>query len=152
MKPVLSPLVASFDIFDTVLTRSVGSPVSGFLLLGNKLKFLGLIDCSAESFARARADAERQAFHNAGGINSEVKIDQIYTELAQLLRMSTSQALELITVEQQLEQFLLHPVMHAKQLVDAARTNSKRIAFISDMYMGRPFIEQLLTEKGLFKE
>lgn len=149
MKPVLTSAVASFDVFDTVLTRAVGSPASSFLLLGNKLKSLELIDCSAESFARARAEAERRAFINAGGIDSGVTIEQIYAELSTVLKISRLQTHELITEEMEIERLLLQPVPQARQLVESARANSKKVAFISDMYLDGEVIKQLLTEKGL---
>ena len=46
--------LASFDVYDTVVTRAVGSPPSVFLLLGRYLARQGCHLLSAEAFARAR--------------------------------------------------------------------------------------------------
>jgi hypothetical protein len=58
--------LASFDVFDTVLTRVVGSPRTLFLLLGKRLAGLSIIDCTPETFTRARINAERYALKKSG--------------------------------------------------------------------------------------
>jgi FMN phosphatase YigB (HAD superfamily)/uncharacterized membrane protein len=142
--------VASFDVFDTVLTRTVGSPESSFLLLGKKLRELSLIDCSAEVFARIRQAAEQRTFDNWGGLDSKVTLEQIYREVGVVLRLSQSQYNQLMAVEQQLEEELLQPVPACRTQLQAARDRGEKILFLSDMYIGHQFIQRQLVRHGLF--
>jgi len=83
--------IASFDVFDTVLTRAVGSPSSVFLLLGRRLKNMSLIPCTPEAFGRARTEAGRRAHKNALTLNSLPTLRQIYAELGTALRLTEEQ-------------------------------------------------------------
>ncbi|HEY9739746.1 MAG TPA: HAD family hydrolase [Coleofasciculaceae cyanobacterium] len=142
--------IASFDVFDTVLTRAVGSPESSFLLLGKKLKDLSLLDYPAEVFARVRANAESRAFVNAGGLDSQVNLHQIYAEVGMALGLTEAQRNQLMNLELQLETQIIRLVPHAKELVQAARDRNERIAFLSDMYLGTECIQKLLSHHGLY--
>ncbi|NJR75186.1 MAG: hypothetical protein HC773_19235 [Scytonema sp. CRU_2_7] len=113
--------IASFDVFDTVLTRAFGSPQSGAILLGKKVQDLSLLQYTPEAFARARIDAQIRAFRNAGGIDSQLNLHQIYVELANALGLNEKQRDELMNLELELEAKLIHPVPLAKELVQAAR-------------------------------
>jgi FMN phosphatase YigB (HAD superfamily) len=144
--------IASFDVFDTVLTRAVGSPESSFLLLGKKLTALSLIDCSAEVFARVRANAESRAFENAGGLDSKVNLHQIYAEVGMALGLSEEQLDPLMNLERKLETEIIRLVPRARELVQAARDRNERVAFVSDMYLGTEFIQKLLSDCGLYKD
>ncbi|RZM75685.1 HAD family hydrolase [Leptolyngbya iicbica] len=142
--------IASFDVFDTVLTRTVGSPESSFLLLGKKLQQLSLIDCSAEAFARIRQAAEQRAFDNAGGLDSNVTLEQIYREVGVVLRLPASHCNQLMAVEEQLEAALLQPIPACRAKLQAARDRGEKILFLSDMYIGHRFIQSQLERHGLF--
>ena len=142
--------IASFDVFDTVLTRAVGSPESSFLLLGKKLKALSLIECTAEAFARVRANAESRAFENAGGLDSKVNLHQIYAEVGMALGLTEAQQNQLANLELKLETEIIRLVPRAQELVQAARDRNERIAFLSDMYLGTGPIQKLLSHHGLF--
>jgi FMN phosphatase YigB (HAD superfamily) len=143
--------VASFDIFDTVLTRVVGTPHSSFLLLGNILKSHSLIDCSVEEFARARARAEHRAFHNAGGLDSEVDLEQIYRELARALHLPKTVQNLMMQYEIKMEAEITRPVPEALDRIRSARQRGKEIVFISDMYLGTERIQALLHHHKLLK-
>jgi FMN phosphatase YigB (HAD superfamily) len=142
---------SSFDVFDTILTRQIGSPEASFLLLGNQLKKRSLIACTAEAFARIRSTAEHRAFGNAGGLDSCVNLDKIYEEVGFVLRLSVEERRQLLEIELSLEQFLLEPVPAAVAILDQARKRGDRILFLSDMYIGTEFIQKLLTSYGLMK-
>jgi predicted HAD superfamily hydrolase len=142
---------SSFDIFDTILTRQVGSPESAFLLLGNQLYKRSLIPCTAEAFARIRSAAEHRAFDNAGGLDSLVNLDQIYEEVGFVLHLTSEEWRQLLEIELSLERFLLQPIPAALSLLNQARERGDRILFLSDMYIGTEFIQNLLTYHGLMK-
>ena len=144
--------IASFDVFDTVLTRVFGSPKSGAILLGKKVQDLSLLQYTAEAFARARIDAQLRAFQNAGGIDSKVNIHQIYAELGNALGLTETQRNQLINLELELEAKLIRPVPQARELVQAARDRHQRIVFLSDMYIGTEFIQKQLAHHSLYRD
>lgn len=144
--------ISSFDIFDTVLVRTIGSPESFFLAFGRRLKTSSLIQCSAEAFARLRAAAESRAFENAGGLDSEVTLAHIYKEVGLVLRLTETECQALLCAELQLESELLQPVPRARELLQAARDRGERVVFISDMYLGKKFIQNQLLHHGLMEE
>jgi FMN phosphatase YigB (HAD superfamily) len=142
---------SSFDVFDTILTRQIGSPEAAFLLLGNQLQKRSLIACTAEAFARIRSTAEHRAFENAGGLDSCVNLDKIYEEVGFVLRLTVEERRQLLEIELSLEEFLLEPVPAALEILDQARKRGDRILFLSDMYIGTEFIQKILTHHGLMQ-
>jgi FMN phosphatase YigB (HAD superfamily) len=144
--------VSSFDIFDTVLTRKIGSPQSSFLLLGRKLQKYDVLNCSAESFARVREEAENRAFKNAGGLDSAVSLESIYREVGFTLRLSEEQLQFLQRLEIQLEIELLKPIPKTVQLINQLRAQQRKIIFVSDMYLDSDLIKDRLRQFDLFRE
>lgn len=140
--------IASFDVFDTTLTRVVGSPESAFLLLGKRLTNLALIDCSPEVFARHRIKAEQRALSN----RNEVTLAQIYAELAKGLDLTIVESERLMEIECQLQASLLRPVVTVKNDIQAARTLGQRVVFISDMHLSADYIQAQLVNHGIWQE
>jgi FMN phosphatase YigB (HAD superfamily) len=149
--PSGSNQVATFDVFDTLLVRAVGSPRSNFLLLGQKLKALNLIDCSAATFAQLRQTAEDRVFANAGGLDSSVDFAQIYAEVGMALGLPPERIQQLMAAEFSHEQALLRVVAPAQALLQAARQRGEQVAFVSDMYLGQSGVQRLLTQHGLYQ-
>jgi FMN phosphatase YigB (HAD superfamily) len=144
--------IASFDVFDTVLTRSVGSAQSVFLLLGRRLNELSLIRCTPEAFARARFDAARRAARNRGGPDSNVNLRRIYAELTMTLGLTEEQCNQMMNLECALEEELIRPVPGVKSRIQAARANSQRVVFLSDMYLPAEFIQKQLAYHGFWED
>ncbi len=142
--------LASFDVFDTVVTRAVGSPASVFLLLGRRLAQMRLIECSPEAFARARFAAEARARANAGG--EEVHLDGIYAELSAAFGWQVRQRQRIGELECDLEDEILRIVPEAAARVQDARTAGASIAYLSDMYLPARVVEAALARRGLFLE
>lgn len=140
--------IASFDIFDTLLTRAVGAPESVFLLLGRQLSRQGLISGSAEAFARARIAAEGRAHHNLG---ATCRLEAIYQELTITLHLSESQQQALYQKECELESALIRVVPGAKEYLLRARNQGQKIVFISDMYLPSTFLQEQLERHGLWQ-
>src|SRR5258706_10517325 len=140
--------LASFDVFDTALTRLVGTPSSVFLVLGRRLSRSGLISCSAEAFARARATAQKQArLHQPSG---EISLADIYRQLGLALGFDAQQQITLADEEQRLEADLIRPVPAARGWLATARQNGHSIRFVSDMYLPRHFIETQLQSHTMW--
>src|SRR5260221_4537486 len=122
--------LASFDVFDTVLTRSVGTPASVFLLLGRRLSRRGAITCSAEVFARARVNGQKLArLHQSSG---EITLMDIYRQLGAVFGLNVQQQAQLAEEEQRLEAELIRPVPAAQRWLDVARQNGQSVRFVSD--------------------
>ena len=141
--------VVSFDVFDTVLIRAVGSPHAVFQLLGRQQRCHGIFAYSPEAFARARLAADRRAFSNAGGRDSTVGLDDIYREVLGPQRHRAALRDELVDAELALEAGLLRVHPHAPQLLEAWRSTGTRVIFISDTYLSQDYLEDRLCEHGL---
>jgi predicted HAD superfamily hydrolase len=142
--------IASFDVFDTLLTRTVGRPESLFLWLGNRLAAAGSISCSAEAFASAREEAERRARRNIQG--GEVTLHEIYAELVWSLNIEAEDRDEIMAAEILLEDECIRIVPGAAARIAEARGGDRTIAFLSDMYLPRDFLIEQLEKHGLWSE
>jgi len=140
--------VASFDVFDTVLTRAVGLPSTVFLLLGRRLTNMSLIQCTPEAFARARIEAELRAYKNVA--DGKVMLKQIYSELKTALWLTEKQCNQLINLELELENELIRMVPGARNRIWKSRANGQRVVFMSDMYLTSNFIQKQLACHGLW--
>jgi FMN phosphatase YigB (HAD superfamily) len=134
--------IASFDVFDTVLTRIVGDPKAVFLLLGKKLFSQSLVDCMPEVFACARIKAEPRAFKNIG---ERYTLHHIYTEIAIALQLTDEQQRKIMQLELDLESKFIRPIPIAKELIKAIRDRGDRVVFLSDMYLPAEFIQEQLV-------
>jgi FMN phosphatase YigB (HAD superfamily) len=141
--------IASFDVFDTVLTRVVGDPRSIFLLLGKKLVQQSLVSCTPEVFARARIQSEPRAFRNIG---EQCTLRHIYTELAIELRLTDEQQEKIMQLELDLESTFIRPVSIAREMINSVRNSGDRIVFVSDMYLSSEFIQAQLMYHSFWQE
>lgn len=137
--------VASFDVFDTLLTRTVGDPHAVALLLGRRLAQSGRIAGDAAAFARQRRMAEERAFILVDG---DPPLARIQEELARALGRS-GMAAELAREELALEQRLLRCVPGAKEMLCAARERGERVIFVSDTNLTEAELSGLLEAHGL---
>ncbi len=145
----MNPQIASFDIFDTVLTRRAGSPQKLFLLLGVRLRGQGKLNCSPQAFAQARVDAECRVGKNSPG--REVTLRAIHAELASALQLAESDSDWLMDAEMALEAELLCPVPGIEAILANAR-QTQRIRFVSDMYLPGSFLASQLRRFDLWKD
>src|SRR5690349_7671729 len=122
--------IFTFDVFDTTLTRLVGSPPAVFLLLGKRLSIVPLISISPEAFARARADAEKQSYRNNGVAKTTLK--SIYAELRASLRLTEEEAERIMKAECELEAELLRAVPSVETRIKEARAADAKVVFLSD--------------------
>lgn len=144
--------ISSFDIFDTVLTRRVADPRALFLVLGRRAYAAGLVTCSPHAFADSRRTAERQAFRNAGGLDSDVTLRTIHEELGDALDLSPDAVDALVEMEQQVELDYLVPLPAAITMVEAARERGREVIFISDMYLSSQFLRDVLDRHGIIQD
>lgn len=140
--------IYSFDIFDTVLTRTVLHPKDVFLLVRDRLtEFPPEISLRlSHVYWGARVWAEfvsrrRSKFE-------DVKLTEIYSVLAELLHLDADLTQRLLELEMAVEGEVLTVIDGAVELVAAARRKG-RVIFISDMYLPESFLAMVLYEFGL---
>ena len=137
---------ASYDVFDTIVTRTFAHPRDLFVHLGVLLHERGLSKLDPLAFGRARWESELAARRLSPC--TEVLLDDIYRVLASRLRWSAAQAdeaksLELVTEERHLRGV---PLIRARLATDRARTG--RLVFLSDMYLPAATIAPWLQREG----
>lgn len=141
---------ATFDVFDTVLTRRVAQPADVFEILANELRESGIRVPPAGGFRWLRIRAERWARRGAEG--GDVTIEEIYRLLSRLLRWSDAERELAMTRELDLESSLLSATPLGLKAVEDARVKGLRVAFVSDMYLREQFLRRLLEREGLWRE
>lgn len=135
--------LATYDVFDTLLTRAVGSPGSVFTLLGALSDVRRLTGCEPLRFAEVRRRAEQRARRG----RPEVTLASIYSEVAVALGLDAPAAEALASAEVELE-------LRLSRLVPLADTDLKedpaqRKVAVSDMYLPTAAVRELLDRQGL---
>ena len=133
IKPLVDkhPII-TFDIFDTLLMRPYVRPADLFLHVEKLEKQPG--------WAKHRRQAEDTARRKYSQYE-DITLDEIYQEL------SASDA-SFKQIELDLECQTLQPNPEIKQVFNYARQQGKRIFIISDMYLPKEFLTEVLHEKG----
>ncbi len=145
----VKPQLHSFDIFDTVLTRTFAVPSDLFVALGEEAGRRGLLQIVPGEFARKRMAAESAARRTAPAY--EPGLGEIYAVLACDLGLAPAETGRLRELELEMEEAALQPVPGMQQRVAAARGDGRRVVFISDMYLPAAFLERVLTKYGFFQ-
>ena len=125
--------VISFDIFDTLLLRPYLKPTDLFRHMEEAYHATG--------FATARIEAEKtiRKLHRE---KEEVSLDEIYEQISESFQNFKEKELEW-------EAEVSQPNLEVKQIFDYARSLGKRLIIISDMYLSRQFLAELLSRGGV---
>lgn len=132
----------SLDCFDTILWRQVAQPTDVFYNLQQTPRWREA-GMTAALRARAENDARRQQELLSG--RSEVGIEAIYREL--LPQASAAEVDAWVAEELAAEQahtFAFEPVL---QLIRRAQARGLRVIVVSDTYLSRPQLRQLLAHR-----
>lgn len=143
--------MTSFDIFDTLLTRTVWKPFGIFLLVQRELMETGVkypvSHYVKENYALLRKNAEehaRRANRYAGG--EEVTLDEIYRCMSQMAHLSEEELRELKNLEIQTELKNSVPIPENIQLLQECLNRKEDVILISDMYLPKEVIRELLVQ------
>lgn len=128
--------VVSFDVFDTLVSRLVCSPIDVFALVEARTGMKG--------FEETRVLAERTARAKR---KSEITLDDIYAELDNYFPQRGALAL-LKSCELQVEKDVCVANAVGKRLYEEAVASGARIVITSDMYLPAGFLEDILRECG----
>lgn len=137
----------TFDIFETLLVRSVSPQFEIFDRVGRAAAQRALITCSAYAFARAREAGERRARFCHG---DSMTFGDVYAEVVVALSLSPAVAAQIMALELEEEAKSLRAVQSAQALVAEARHAGRGIAFVSDMYLPTTFIREQLERHGFW--
>ena len=140
--------LATFDVFDTVLTRAVGEPRSIGYVLAERWRAEGLTGLSPEMVVAARQRAEHLCFERYGERRTTAHCS---AQLAELLGLDPAFAARLTRDEVQVELELARPVPAQIRRVAHARA-AGRVGFLSDTPLPRTALQQLLRRVGAMQD
>lgn len=136
--------VVTFDVFDTLLTRTVLDPTDVFDLVAERLR--GRVsEPLRSSFAGSRRAAEAELL----ATGPYPTLDQIYDELARRSGFTSSETELCRRLEIDVETEVLTPRESVRNLFEALLGEGKTIYLVSDMYLPAETIESLLTGHGI---
>ncbi len=129
--------VVSFDIFDTLILRPFLSPKDIFAVAGEA--------CGIAEFKNKRATAEQTARNHSvsSGKNSEVTLDDIYSELSDIEKKDELRAAEISA-----EFEFCRPNPYMQHIYRTAAGLGRNIVITTDMYLPADIIRKLLTACG----
>jgi predicted HAD superfamily hydrolase len=144
----------SFDIFDTLLKRTVEKPCDIFCLTGREFERrtgqvipdYETMRSMAEIHARAALSHKNEkVLQNPPMLSEEITLPDIYKQIKGL----TAQNKEtLMQIECDLELQLCCANEEMKKLFEWCLKNNKKVVFISDIYLPEALIEQMLHKCG----
>lgn len=131
----------SFDVFDTLIKRSVARPSDLFLLMENHLS-----NSRPEipaGFAQKRMKAEKDAYEDS---QHPANLEEIYNKLRQEYGEDTD---ELMNLEIQMELRGCQPNPQYVKWFHQCTASGKTVVLISDMYLPSQVISQMLNKCGI---
>lgn len=132
--------VISFDVFDTVIMRNALYPMDVFAIMEEKAKEYGI--CVSD-FGKMRALAEQSIDCISPNIY------QIYDAFQKRQNISEVQKRILLDMELQTERQILTVRDDIVKAVNYAVQKGKRVVFISDMYLPKELLSDLLRSVGV---
>lgn len=130
--------VISFDIFDTLVKRDVGSPNDVFSLVEKNYNRTNPIHISG--FSRTRQTAEKRARDIS--LYSEVTLNEIYRQTSYSIEVQEI----LKKIETDIEITICTPHQPIVDIYHQLLHMGKRIFLISDMYLSKAVIERILQK------
>lgn len=147
----------SFDIFDTLVRRTVYKPEDVFELMQRQLPGSNLLpEYAISRFAEMRQGAERlvrqkrdtQLTARDNSEKEEITISEVYEEFARCIRGEDIDIDALVKLEQEIELSVLRPRRIGRAMFDHALANGKRVILVSDFIHPKDFIERVLFQCG----
>ncbi|MBM7567979.1 hypothetical protein [Paenibacillus sacheonensis] len=139
VKKLMHHDIVSFDILDTLVLRPFAAPTDMFYLLEVKHNYL--------NFANIRKQSEQEArkikFEQCG--TYEITIVDIYNQVAYHTGLDRDYCIKL-EFELELEMCTSNPYM--KEVYEILKANHKRMIAVSDMYLPKGLMKQILEKCG----
>lgn len=118
-----------FDIFDTLITRPFANPKGLFSYIEYQYKTPGFFKARIKAESLARTERE------------EVTLDEIYEQIHPSFRKFKE-------IEPKLEMSLCYRINDSYKLYQNCIKNNKKVYFISDMYLDKNTILEILNKNG----
>ncbi len=136
--------VISFDVFDTLVERSVETPADVYNFLEAQLvqEYGAVFD----GFSKVRLNAELEARNNKP--EGEITIDSIYEYIKKFYNLNDSVVSEILLIELEVEYRVIRSRKFGKAIWNLAKNANKKIVVVSDMYHTTSTIEQILHNAG----
>lgn len=137
--------IISFDVFDTLIFRPFSSPTDLFFLVGGELKYPNFQQIRIEAEKKAREEKYRRQK------NREIKLLDIWNYMETETGIPKERGLAL---EWKYEQRYCFANTYMLEVLSELKRLGKEAIIISDMYLGKTQIRQLLSDCGFpeFKE
>lgn len=126
----------SFDIFDTLIKRNIDNPTKVAMMLEKKNNIVG--------FSKERIDSEINCWKNKK--DKEFNLSTIYKNIK---NFSEKQKKELMKEEIELEKNICTVNLNMISFYDYCKKIKKKIVLISDMYLPKNVIEEILNKNGI---
>lgn len=140
----VSPLVASFDVFDTLLVRTVGAPEDVWTILSKELRL------DPRGFVNWRRQAEADTIAaKPEAQDHQFTFFEMVPRLAELGSVGADVARGWLEAEMRLEERLMRPVPGAKERLQSARAAGQRVVYVSDMYLPSTLLAAWLEKHEL---
>ena len=141
--------IISFDILDTCLCRSCGSPYSVFDILARKVMGKKITKAQIADFRYIRIQGELKARRNSRV--EDVTLDEIYRE-CDFTGLTSIPKKEIFQWEIEVERSVLSPIRHTLDIIKKIHSDGNSVVFISDMYLPGSFFIELLTKFEFWNE
>lgn len=144
--------VLSFDVFDTLLWRSVPRPTDAFILLGEALLAEGALSRWVDPYVfrmlRIEAEKASRRLKEASGAGVEVTLEEIWAQFpAHALAEGGRQLGPSREVDIELQ--VTRPALDLVELASFARDHGCRIIVVSNTYLSRMELAQLICRPGM---
>lgn len=143
-------MLYSFDVFDTLITRTTATPEGVFALMQERLKdekYNSLGKFIRQNFYELRIGAEQVARNTCcGGEIDDVTLEQIYNVLVRQGHIGKISAKRLQALEQEVELGVVRGIRENIDKVKAHLEAGDRVVLISDMYLEPVFLRKMLVK------
>ena len=146
--PRISRLV-TFDCFDTVITRAVGSPEAVGYVTGLRLLREGVVTVHPDVFDAARHEAERLTRDR---YRDDYVLADVAAQQSALLGLGPESAEVLLHAELDMERELSRSVSGMTKRLQSERDSGALVAFLSDTPLETHFLEELLRKHQLLQD
>lgn len=143
-------MLYSFDIFDTLITRTTASPRGIFAIMQERLKreaITGLSSLITDNFYQVRVQGEeisRAMFVNAE--YQDVSLEEIYEVIQENYHLPDQAIRQLIQLELDTEFDNVLPITENIQKLKMLYLSGESVILISDMYLSESQIRNLLVK------
>lgn len=142
------PAVHSFDVFDTVLTRTVGDPRTVLTLWARRAVERWGLAVDARALATCRHRTEREL--NAWG-DRHAPLAEIHAEVARRHGWAPERAEALAALEEEVERELICALPGAEALLAEPRRTGAPVVFVSDTPHRAEFVRERLEAAGVWR-